>query len=101
MRRVAHWSRSSGWLFAALTAGLLIVGALPATWLDTGPSVCLWRLVGLSACPGCGMSRALWHALHGDLGGAVAFNWRVVVVGPLLAFLYLRLGVRTLRRGER
>jgi hypothetical protein len=31
-------------------------------------------------CPGCGLTRATHHLLHGDLGRAVGFNALVVVI---------------------
>lgn len=83
-------------LFAVLTAGVALAALLPATALDGAPSVCLVRAAGASWCPGCGMSRALWHAAHGEFELALGYNWRVVLIGPILAFLYLRLGVRSL-----
>jgi hypothetical protein len=97
MQRVARWSSADAWLFAGVSAALCVAALLPATWLDSGPSLCLWHLAGVSRCPGCGMSRALWHALHGEFGLALAFNWRVALVAPLLAYLYVRLGVRVCR----
>jgi hypothetical protein len=84
-----------------VTAGLALAVLLPAAALDGLPSVCLLRAAGISWCPGCGMSRALWHVVHGDISAALGYNWRVALVGPILAFLYLRLGARSLSLARR
>lgn len=73
------------------TALMVLAAAAPEAWIDRFPSVCLLRLAGLDACPGCGMTHALWWLLHGDPGRAFASNPRVVLVAPLLAWLYLKL----------
>lgn len=74
---------------------------LPVDLLDGGPTVCPVRLLGGTWCWGCGITRACWRVLHGDLVGAFAQNRLVAVVFPLLAFLYLRWAVRTFRQGKR
>ena len=43
-------------------------------------------LTGLK-CPGCGSQRAIHSLLHGDIGGAFAFNAILVLSLPLVAFL--------------
>lgn len=35
---------------------------------EGGPSLCLFKWVGLSSCPGCGLGHAIHEALH--------FQWR-------------------------
>ncbi len=68
----------------------MVAVLLPVDLLDEGPTVCPIRLLGGTWCWGCGITRACWRVLHGDLAGALAHNRLVVVVFPLLAFLYLR-----------
>ncbi|MAU84779.1 DUF2752 domain-containing protein [Gordonia sp. Z-3] len=53
--------------------------AVSPTTLSSGPGVCPFaHLTGLP-CPGCGLTRS-WVALgHGDVVGAIGFNW----FGPL------------------
>jgi len=41
-------------------------------------------------CPGCGTVRAVSCALHGDLFGALDHNHMVVVVLPLLVWIWVR-----------
>lgn len=75
-----------------LTAISLACGALAVTplhILDSLPNLCLWeRLFGW--CPAHGTTHALAALLHGDLHRALAYNWNVVVVAPLLLFIATR-----------
>ena len=89
MPRAARSSRSRLRL-AALLATALAAVCLPAGLLDGAPSLCLIRAAGGTWCPGCGMSRALWHLAHGEIVAAFAFNRLVVVIAPLLAWVALR-----------
>jgi hypothetical protein len=68
---------------AAALAGAVAAFAIPTAWLEGAPTLCLWRhLLGVE-CPGCGMTRALSAALHGDFAAAWSYNPAVVVVLPL------------------
>ena len=68
---------------AVALAGAVAAFAIPTAWLEGAPTLCLWqRLLGVE-CPGCGMTRALSAALHGDFAAAWSFNRAVVVVLPL------------------
>ncbi len=68
----------------------LTLFVLPADFFDTGQTVCISKLVFNLTCPGCGMSRAIQHALHFDFINAYHFNKLVVVVLPLLIFVYIK-----------
>jgi len=39
-----------------------------------GADLCLFRRLGLGACPGCGLGAAIHHILHGNLGAAWSSN---------------------------
>lgn len=80
----------------ALTAGALLLAALPTAALDGAPVFCLFRWMGFGHCPGCGMTHALSHLLHARFGEAVAANWRVLLVAPLLAAFYSRVAWQAL-----
>ena len=70
---------------AAITVILLIYGAAQVTGIGVCP---LRTMFGLS-CPGCGMSRAWWEFLSGDLQGALRYHplfW--LPVPALLLFLF-------------
>lgn len=54
------------------------------------PKCPLKMLTGLS-CPGCGIQRAIHALLHGDVAGAVKYNFFLVYSGPYaMAFVVQR-----------
>jgi hypothetical protein len=64
---------------------LLVLAAIPTDIIAMLPVWCPWRtLLGIE-CPGCGMTRAISAALHGNLAAAIAFNRGVVFVLTALA----------------
>ena len=75
-------------LWVAVLAAVML--SIPLSWVDHGPSWCLIKAVSGHECPGCGMTRALMHALRGDVASAWEYNWRWVFVAPLLIFASLR-----------
>lgn len=68
----------------------LVLFLLPLSLIEAAPSVCLFKnILGLE-CPGCGITRAVVSVLQGDLAKAWEYNKLVVVVLPLLGYVYLR-----------
>jgi hypothetical protein len=63
---------------------------IPTTWLESRRSVCLIRNLFGVKCPGCGMTRALSCVFHGDFKRAFHYNKLVVIVFPLLCYIWLR-----------
>lgn len=72
--------------------------SIPTEMLERGPALCLFRIVAGIECWGCGMSRAISAVLHGEVQQALAFNWRVAIVFPILATIWFA-AVRRLIRG--
>ena len=79
-------------IFRFLEKAILIVPIiliiLPANYFDTGQTVCLSKLFLHIDCPGCGITRAIQHALHLEFKTAYHFNKLVIIVLPLLTYLY-------------
>jgi len=69
----------------------MVIPFLPPDLIDQLPSVCLWKRLGFNFCLGCGITRAFWHLLHGELKTALIYNWRIIIVAPILFALYLNL----------
>ena len=78
-----------------LGAGLLWL--VPLSWIDNGASVCLIKNITGHECWGCGMTRAFFHLIHGEFTVAYAYNWRIVIVFPLFAWIVARAFVRQMR----
>ena len=69
---------------AAAVLVLAVFAVAPQSVWAAAPPVCLFRnALGLE-CYGCGMTRALSFAMHGDLEEALAMNGGVVVLLPVL-----------------
>jgi hypothetical protein len=75
---------------AAPASVLAALAAIPPQVLATFPVMCVWRTLLHLECPGCGMTRALSSALHGDLHAALAFNRGVVLVLPAVLTVIIR-----------
>ena len=77
----------------AVVIGGLVVLLAAVVLYQHGPSSAGWfpgclfhRLTGLE-CPGCGMTRATYAALHGRFGEALRFNPLGMIVVPALVGL--------------
>ena len=57
---------------------------LPADFFDSGQSLCLSVQIFGQTCYGCGITRAIQHALHFEFKQAYALNPLVAIVLPLL-----------------
>lgn len=77
--------------FMGLTVGAVLLLLLPTEGLDRLPQLCLYRAIGFTECPGCGITHALSYALHGKISQAVSANRGVALVAPILAGTYLKL----------
>ncbi|MFZ9970307.1 MAG: DUF2752 domain-containing protein [Bacteroidia bacterium] len=86
-KRDPRWSALA---IGGLCLGPLVLGALPADFFDTGTVVCLSRRLFDLECWGCGMTRAVMHAINGEWSQAWAFNRLVIVVLPLMVLLWVR-----------
>lgn len=64
--------------FVALTAGLTVAFLWKSP--EKGPSPCISRNFFGLACPGCGMTRSVTAAAHGDFAKAFRFH----ALGPLV-----------------
>jgi hypothetical protein len=90
MLPASPYSRSSeltSWLrLALLIAAPAVLVFIPFSTLATGPDLCLFKILFHRECWGCGMTRAFWYVLHGDVRQALAMNWRVALVFPIVTW---------------
>jgi len=88
-----------GWLrLGALAAVPVALAGIPTAVVEHGPTLCLYRLLFGWECWGCGMTRALSCAFHGQFARAWDCNHLVVIVGPLLAGIWVRCVIRQWRQ---
>jgi hypothetical protein len=81
---------------AGMALALAVLAALPrgGDWPDRSPTTCPFKLITHLRCPLCGMTRATFHLLHGDLAGALAVH----PLAPLVLLLVVGGGVALLAR---
>jgi len=73
-----------GILFFPITIYLV-----PFTWIEHQHSVCLYKNFTGHECFGCGMTRAIFSALHFQFIIAFNYNKLFVVVLPLLIYVWI------------
>ena len=65
--------------------------ALPQIFFEVGGgSICLIKHFFGIECYGCGLTRALQHAIHLDFIGAIEFNPLICVVFPFLLYIWIK-----------
>lgn len=94
MKRTSFTTLGKVGIYFLLPIGLLLV---PTAWLERGPSLCLIRRVFGVRCPGCGMTRAFSCIAHGKFKQAFQYNKLVVIVFPLLCYLWAKSLVNDIR----
>ncbi|MDR2868809.1 MAG: DUF2752 domain-containing protein [Bacteroidales bacterium] len=63
---------------------------VPLKWL-TGPhTICLFKNIFGRDCIGCGITRAVISTLQFDFAGAFHFNKLIVIVFPLMLYLWVK-----------
>jgi hypothetical protein len=93
--RPDRWRRLWAWaLVVGIPGGLAALALASPGGLEGLPRLCLWSHLLQRPCPACGTLHALSALLHGDFYLALSFNRNVVVLAPLLVWIWLReLGV--------
>ena len=80
--------------FSGLLLIPLVLLVLPADFFDTGRAICLSVILFGKTCYGCGITRAVHHLIHLEFLEAYNFNKLVVIVFPLISYLYFKEIVR-------
>jgi hypothetical protein len=74
--------------------GLLLIPVIliciQPEWLSAENSVCIYKNITGHECYGCGMTRAIVSAIHFRFSEAWQFNRLVVLVLPLLFWIWIR-----------
>jgi hypothetical protein len=78
-------------LIGGLIAAPIVLLILPSDFFDTGPATCLSVILLDTECLGCGITRAVQHAIHFEFQKAWDFNKLIVVVLPVLIFVWANL----------
>ncbi len=76
----------------------LLLMLIPTAWLERRRSLCIIKHLTGRNCPGCGMTRAISSASHGEFRQAWRYNRLVVIVLPILGYEWLHALAKTYRR---
>jgi hypothetical protein len=79
--------------YLAIIGILLIPVAIyfiPLEWIKNQHSVCLFKNIAGHECYGCGMTRAIFSAMHLRFTDAFHFNRLSPVVFPLLIYIWAK-----------
>ena len=84
--------------FILLTTLPIILIILPMDYFDHGQSLCLSQVLLKKNCLGCGITRSIQHLIHFDFLVAYKLNKLVIVVFPILSFLYFKYWIKLLKQ---
>ena len=68
---------------------------IPLNWIKSQHTICLYKNISGHDCYGCGMTRAILNALHFNFDEAYNYNKLVIIVLPLLIFIWAKLVLKT------
>lgn len=86
-QRPVRWV--AGLLLVLAAGGLAMLYFVDPDGSRLYPKCVLYQTTGLQ-CPGCGGLRAAHALLHGELGAAFRLNPLLVLLSPLLAYVFVR-----------
>ncbi len=75
-------------LLFIITFAPVILFFIPVAWLNQQHTICLYKNITGHDCFGCGITRAVLSILHFDFSTAFYYNKLVVIVFPLLVYLW-------------
>lgn len=68
----------------------LLFWMVPFDWVNSSYTLCVAKNMLGMECPGCGMTRALHQAMHFNFLSAWEFNSFVVLIFPLLVYVWFK-----------
>ena len=71
---------------------------LPIDWLNGQHTVCIFKNIFGYNCPGCGLTRATVSVVQFHFKDAYCYNKLIVIVFPLLAYIWFKTLIITLKR---
>jgi len=74
---------------------------VPVDWLNGQHSICLFKNIFGTECYGCGITRAVLSAIQFDFVKAFYYNKLVIIVFPLLCYLWGKYFLRLLKNARK
>jgi Protein of unknown function (DUF2752) len=76
----------------------ILLFVLPATYFDTGQTICPSKALLDIDCLGCGMTRAIQHLIHFDFEAAYNFNKLSFLVFPILVVVWCKQTINAIKQ---
>ena len=76
--------------FGILLISPIVLILLPATFFDSGNTICLSVLLFNLECYAYGLTKAIQHLIHLEFNEAIKFNKLSIIVFPILIISYLK-----------
>jgi hypothetical protein len=94
MQKGTYLLKNNNLLKILKSIGVLVIPAalffVPLEWLKNQNSVCLFKNLTGNECYGCGMTRAIFSAIHFRFEDAFHYNKLFLVVLPLLIYIWAK-----------
>jgi len=102
MQMVINWLGETKTVKIIKSIGVLIfpitLYVIPIDWIKNQHKICLFKNITGHDCYGCGITRAILSALHLSFNGAFTYNKLVILVLPLLIFIWTKILFKNLRQ---
>jgi len=89
-----YWSGGKKKVRILIFSGLLLLPAvlyvIPPEWLREQHSICLFKNITGKECYGCGMTRAVLSVIHFQFENALKYNKLILIVFPLLLYIWTK-----------
>ena len=77
--------------FSVILVLPILLYLVPLDWLNKQHTICLFKNIFGIDCYGCGITRAVLSGLHFNFEDAINYNIMVVIVLPLLIYIWIRI----------
>ena len=77
--------------FSVILVLPVLLYLVPLDWLNKQHTICLFKNIFGIDCYGCGITRAVLSGLHFNFEDAINYNIMVVIVLPLLIYIWIRI----------
>jgi len=92
------WLKNKNLIKKIKDIGILIIPIvlylIPLNWLKNQHTICIIKNITGHDCYGCGMTRSILSALHFKFIDAYNYNKLIVIVLPLLIYVWLKFVIK-------
>jgi hypothetical protein len=97
-----NWLRAKIRIQQIKSIGILLIPVtlylIPVNWINNQHSICIFKNITGHECYGCGITRAVLSAFHFNFHDAFRYNKSVVIILPLLAYIWVKTLNNTIKK---